>query len=149
MHTHPLRLTAALLAGSILAGCHTHTFGAVSTVDHGVTIAFTRNVTALSTVQLSFKNGSAGPVCLGPSSFDPSTFTVKMDTGMVKSIIPITPTTADCSVLAPGAEKSQSVEAGQGFSRAEMQTGAVCYNYALSQSPTGPAAWQASGTICE
>jgi len=135
--------------GSMLAGCHVHSFGAVSTVDHGVTISFTRSVASLSTAQLSFKNGSPGPVCLSPSSFDPSSFTVKMDTGMVKSIVPMTPTSAACSVLAPGAEQSRSVESGQGFSRAEEQTGAVCYNYAFSQSPAGPAAWQASGTICE
>ncbi len=149
MRTHPLRLAAALLAGGVLTGCHAHTFGAVSTVDHGVTVAFTRHMTAMSTVQLSFKNGSPGPVCLSPSSFDPSTFTVKTDKGMVKSIVPISPTTAACSVLAPGAEQSRSVEAGQGFSRYELQTGAVCYTYAFSQSPAGPAAWQAAGTICE
>lgn len=149
MRTHPLRPAAALLAGSLLAGCHAHGDTAVSTVDHGVTIAFTRHMTAMSTVQLSFKNGSSDPVCLSPSSFDPATFTVKTDKGVVKSVTPLSPTAAACSVLAPGAEQSRSVEAGEGFSRLELQTGAVCYNYAFSQSPADPAAWQAAGTICE
>jgi hypothetical protein len=147
--SNPLRLATALIAGSILAGCHPHGDTAVSTVDHVVTIAFTRHMTAMSTVQLSFKNGSPDPVCLSPSSFDPATFTVKTDKGVVKSVTPVSPTTDACTVLAPGAEQSRSVEAGQGFSRLELQTGAVCYNYAFSQSPAGPAAWQASGTICE
>jgi hypothetical protein len=144
-----LPLAAALLAGTLLAGCHAHGDTAVSTVDHGVTIAFTRHMSAMSTVQLSFKNGSAEPVCLNPSSFDPASFTVKTDKGMVKSITPAAATTDACALLAPGAEQSRSVEAGQGFSRLSLQTGAVCYNYAFSQSPAGPAAWQAAGTVCE
>jgi hypothetical protein len=147
--SNPLRLITVLIAGSALVGCHAHGDTAVSTIDHGVTIAFTRHMTAMSTAQLSFKNGSSEAVCLNPSSFDPASFTVKTDKGMVKSITPAAATTAACAVLAPGAEQSRSVEAGQGFSRLELQTGAVCYNYAFSQSPAGPAAWQAAGTICE
>jgi hypothetical protein len=147
--SNALPVAAALIAGLLLAGCHAHGDTAVSTVDHGVTIAFTRHMNAMSTVQLSFKNGSAEPVCLNPSSFDPASFTVKTDKGIVKSITPAASATDACTVLAPGAEQSRSVEAGQGFSRLNLQTGAVCYNYAFSQSPAGPAAWQAAGTVCE
>jgi hypothetical protein len=147
--SNPLRLGTALLAGSLLAGCHAHGDTAVSTVDHGVTIAFTRHMTAMSTVQLSFKNGSPGAVCLSPSSYDPASFTVKTDEGMVTTINPLAQANADCGVLAPGAEQSRSVEAGAGFSRLNMQTGAVCYHYAFSQSPAGPTAWKDFGTLCE
>jgi hypothetical protein len=91
----------------------------------------------------------AGAVCLSPSSFDPASFTVKTDKGMVTSINPLAQADADCGVVAPGAEQSRSVEAGAGFSRLNMQTGAVCYYYAFSQSPDGATAWKAFGTLCE
>jgi hypothetical protein len=136
-----------LLAALSLAGCHAHGGQAVTYSDRGVTVSFTRHMTSPDTVVLDIKNASAQPVCLSPTSFDPASFSIKTDQGMVQSINPPAPTTAACDTLAPGADKSQSVEAGNGFSRANIQTGRVCYRYAFSQAGPGP--WQDAGTICE
>jgi len=138
---------ALLLAASGLAGCHAHGGQPVTFADRGVTVSFTRHMTSPDTVQLDIRNASAQPVCLAPTSFDPASFSIKTDQGMVQSIDPPAPTTATCDTLAAGADKSQSVEAGNGFSRANIQTGRVCYRYAFSQ--TGPTPWQDAGTICE
>jgi hypothetical protein len=145
----PSRVAVLLFAAATLAGCHAHGNQGVTTVDHGVTVTFTRHMTDISTVELSFKNATPDAVCLAPASFDPASFSVKTDKGIMPSRTPLSPASAACGVLAPGAEQSRSVDAGEGFSRLDLQTGAVCYRYAFSQSPAGPTAWQAAGMICE
>lgn len=136
-------VVAALLA-SALAACHAH---GASGIDHGVTVAFTRSPANLSTVQLSFQNASPEPVCFDPAPFQPGAFVVKTDHGVVKSVSSPIPVSVGCVTLAPGGQLSEAVDAGQGFSRLELQTGAVCYNYAF-RGAASPA-WQASGQVCE
>lgn len=138
----PASLALTLLAGA-LCGCHAH---GASGLDHGVSVAFTRSPVSLSTVELSFQNGSPDPVCLSSASFQPSAFVVKTSAGTEGS--PATAaSTSGCLPLAPGGRISQSVDAGQAHSRLTMQTGSVCYNYAFA-SASG-SAWHAAGQICE
>ena len=135
---------AAALLTCALAACHAH---GASGVDHGVTVAFTRSPANLSTVQLSFQNASPEPVCFDPAPFQQAAFVVKTDHGVEKSITPALPASGGCVTLAPGGQLSQAVDAGGGFSRLELQTGAFCYNYAFRG--TGAPAWQAAGQVCE
>jgi predicted small secreted protein len=147
--TRPLHLAAVLLAASLAAACHARGGGqGVTATAHEVTVTFHRSPAAPSTVELTVRNGSAAPVCLDASSFSSANFTVKTDKGVVQSITPA-PAAADCEVLAPGAVKTQTVDAGQGFSRLDMQVGRVCYRYGFSQSPASASGWKASGVICE
>ena len=145
----PSRLAAVLAGASILASCHAHGGQGVTIADHGVTITFNRHMTQPSIVLLDIKNGSATPICLDPASFQAASFSVKMDSGMVQNITPATPSAAACDVLAAGADKSQSVDAGQGFSRANEQVGRFCYHYDFGPYPVAGAAWRTSGLICE
>jgi len=144
-----LRLGALLAAAGGTFGCHAHEFQSVSTIDHQVTVEFFRNAIQPSKAEVRITNGSGQPICLGPAAFDPSSFSVKTDKGMVQTIAPPAPAGPDCSVLAAGAVKALSVDAGAGFSRLEIQTGRMCYNYAFGSAPVGGAAWRTSGAVCE
>lgn len=141
---------AALFLGAALAvGCHAHGGDGVSATDHGVKVTFNRHMTSPSTVELSIANGSAQPVCLDSASFDPASFAVKTDKGDMTPTIAHATEPPGCDVLAPGAQKAQSIDAGLGFSRYNIQTGRMCYRYAFSGLPADANAWKASGQICE
>jgi hypothetical protein len=143
-----LRCAPLLVGAALVVGCHAHG-GQISTTDHGVKVSFSRQMLSPSTVQLTIANTSAQPVCLNSASFDPASFAVKSDKGDMTPTIAHASEAPGCDVLAPGAQKTQSVNAGQGFSRAEIQTGRMCYLYAFSGSPADANAWKASGQICE
>jgi hypothetical protein len=143
-----LSVAGVLAAASLTLGCHAHGDQAVSAVDHGVKVEFFRHATQDATVELRITNGASQPVCLSLAAFEPSSFTVKTDQGMVQSASPAAPAAPGCDLLAPGAVKALSVNAGLGFSRLELQTGRMCYHYAFG-TPAGPAAWQATGLVCE
>lgn len=147
--SQPWRIAATLAATTLAAACHASGGHGVSATDHGVTVTVRRPTTSTSTVELTIKNGSAQSVCLGSASFLPQSFAVKTDQGIAESVAPPVPVTADCDTLAAGAEKTQTVDAGKGFSRLQMQTGRLCYRYAFSGSAPGAAPWQGAGMVCE
>ena len=144
-----LRCAPLLLGAALAVGCHAHGGQGVSATDHGVKVTFNRHMTSPSTVELSIANGSAQPVCLDPASFDPASFAVKTDKGDMATTTAHASEAPGCDVLAPGARKAKSVDAGLGFSRYEIQTGRMCYRYAFSGLPADANAWEASGQICE
>ena len=137
-----------LSAASLMLACHAHGDQAVSAIDHEVKVEFFRHATQDATVELRITNSSSQPICLGPATFDPSSFSVKMDQGMTQTRLPAVQG-AGCELLGPGAVVTRSVNAGLGFSRLELQTGRMCYHYAFASAPTGPTTWQASSLVCE
>jgi hypothetical protein len=143
-----LRCAPMILGAVLAAGCHAHGGQGVSATDHGVKVTFYRQMTSPSLVELSIANTSSQPVCLDAASFDPASFQVKTDKGMTPTIAHASEPPG-CDTLAPGVQKAQSVDAGLGFSRYEIQTGRMCYTYAFSGLPADANAWRASGQICE